>query len=101
MELGETLTVSTLIGVLRQAFGVCAVEHLTWQCKVLKPSMGAATGGVYRVSGSARLAGLDTRWSLILKILSPSGRGLSTAERDDVAHPLYWKREALWYQSNL
>jgi hypothetical protein len=39
-------------------------------------------------------------WSLILKIISPSGRGLSSAARDE-NHPLYWRREALAYQSGM
>jgi hypothetical protein len=62
--------------------------------------MGAATGGIYRLAGSALDTGLRLSWSAILKIVALDTPGTQAAfEGED--HPLYWKREVLAYTSGL
>lgn len=71
-----------------------------WRVEGVGTHTGAATGGVYRVAGSATDGGVQIPWSVVLKIVSlnaPGGRG----GFHDEAHPLYWKREALAYVSGL
>ena len=59
-----------LIDIVRQALGSRTVELADWRVDVIGGSMGAATGAVYRVSGSAIERGrgreVEVTWSVIL-----------------------------------
>jgi hypothetical protein len=98
-----------LADVVRKALGSetaeltgCRVDGVAGEYLVGAPT-GAATGGVYRVSGNVidpRKGGLEVPWALILKVVSFNTAG-SQLDFKDESHPLYWKREALAYQSGL
>jgi len=85
---------------------VCALlgrERTTierYQVRQLSGSSGAATVGVYRVSGTATDHGTPHEWALILKIIQPGVPVWNPAARE-IGHPIYWKREALAYASGL
>src|SRR5262245_8639165 len=51
--------------------------------------------GIYRLAGTAQVAKAVVPWSLVIKGSAP----LSEPDADDPAHPLYWRREPLLYQS--
>lgn len=76
------------------------VELLQWQIQAMSDWTGAATSGVYRLAGTGRDHGQEVAWSGVLKVLcqTPGGRVPASSEQD---HVLYWKREALVYQSGL
>jgi hypothetical protein len=75
-----------------------AIER--WQVRSASASAGAATDGVYRVSGTASDGGTLLEWALMLKILRPAAAAWNPAARE-IDHPIYWKREALAYASGL
>jgi hypothetical protein len=74
-----------------------AIER--WQVHPLSASSGAATAGIYRVSGAATDHGTRLDWALILKIIRPAA-AWNPATRE-IDHPIYWQREALAYQSGM
>lgn len=93
MTIQARLSRPIITDVLRQAAGDPHIEPADWFCEALKPGVGSATAGIWRVMVNANGA----QWPLILKIISA---GLSPASQT-ISHPLYWKREALAYQSGL
>ncbi len=90
----------TVTVLMRQVLGYQERELLKWQVHEVAGWNGPATRGVYRVAGTGRDQDREVEWSLILKVLSltPEGRALGVSEQE---HVLYWKREALVYQSDL
>lgn len=73
---------------------------LSWGYERLYRTSGTATGGVFRVTGTAEAGGATRPWSLILKVVSPAAWLAMTAGQPvEPSHPLYWKREVLAYQS--
>jgi hypothetical protein len=90
-----------LTGLARQALNDQTVEVVDWHYQTINVGRGSATGGMYRITGMAQNQGNPLTWSIMLKVLSASAHGNVPAERHDIAHPLYWKREALVYQSGL
>lgn len=86
--------------IARQALGSQTADLEEWRVEVVGAGMGAATGGIYRVTGRARDRGLGVPWSAMLKVVSLGTPGGQVASEDE-AHPLYWKREALAYASGL
>lgn len=74
------------------------VDH--WQVRPAGPSQGAATVGVYWVAGTARVGPTVHPWAVILKLIRPAANAHNPAALDP-AHPIYWKREALAYQSGV
>src|SRR5262249_60251637 len=77
-----------------QALGPGPGQPRGWRAERIRRGVGAATGGIYRLSGSAEQGGQSLPWSCILKVITPVG-----AAPVDPTHPLYWKRELLAYQS--
>ncbi|GLV53858.1 hypothetical protein KDH_07090 [Dictyobacter sp. S3.2.2.5] len=90
----------TVTMLMHQVSGRQEIELSRWQLQELPGRTGAATDGVYRLTGIGMDQDRELEWSLVLKVLSltPSGKA-STA--DKLEHVLYWKREALVYQSQL
>jgi hypothetical protein len=78
--------------------GSAAIER--YQVQSLSASSGAATAGVYRVSGTANDRDIRRDWALVLKIIRPAAAAWNPAARE-IDHPIYWKREALAYQSGM
>jgi Phosphotransferase enzyme family len=90
---------ATIAGVVRAALGNQA-ELTDWHIESINPGMGAATGAMYRVTGSALVDRQAVPWSSILKVLNLTASSTNPASRA-IDHPLYWEREALAYQSGL
>lgn len=90
----------TIAALMCQTLDSQEVELLQWQIQAMADWTGPATRGVYRLAGTGWDQGREVQWSLILKVLSqtPEGRALVSSSQ---AHVLYWKREALVYQSDL
>src|SRR5262249_15924746 len=95
------LNSENLTSLVRQALQNQAVRLVDWDIQANNVGRGSATAGVDRFSGAARDGDELLPWTLILKVLSPSAHGHVPAELSDSGHPLYWKREALVYQSGL
>src|SRR5262245_52807270 len=91
----------TLTRLVRQILHNQTVNLVDWHINAINVGRGSATAGVFRVNGTARDGDRLLPWALILKVLSPSAIGHVPAEAEHIAHPLYWKREALVYQSGL
>jgi len=66
-------------------------------CRTLQSGSGRSTGGILRWSGRAAVGGKVRRWSIILKIT----RDWQVPRSSDPDSPEYWKREYLFYRSNL
>jgi hypothetical protein len=85
---------------------VCATlgrESVTIERFAVQPlsaSSGAATAGIYRVSGTANDRDIRRDWAIVLKIIRPGAAAWNPAARE-IDHPIYWKREALAYASGL
>src|SRR5579883_476713 len=88
-----------LTGFVRQSLNSETLEIDEWHVQPLHNATGIATGGVYRVAGVGREQDGGREWSLILKVVRLTQTGRIAGE--DMAHALYWKREALAYQSDL
>jgi hypothetical protein len=90
------LDLPTLTGVVRQIVSSDYAAITEWQIHPIRSSRGAATGGIYWLTGAAREQSSVAEWSLVIKVVAPMPDA-----PDDPAHPLYWRREALVYQSGL
>lgn len=90
----------TIAALMDQILDCQKAELLQWQIQAMSDWNGAATGGVYRLTGTGRDQDREIEWSLVLKVLcqAPEGRAPGSSEQE---HVLYWKREALVYQSDL
>ena len=95
----DLLNPKVVSGLVQQVLGGQGYDSLHWHYKRLNRSVGIATAGIYRLSGAAQRADHDRAWSLILKVVSPSAAGAAGGLTEIESHPLYWKREALAYQS--
>ena len=91
---------TTLAQVVGNVLDTHTAEIEQWQVEPAGVSRGSATAGVYRVSGVARDGETASEWAVILKIIRPAASDFNPAA-DDMDHPLYWKREALAYESGL
>ena len=89
----EGIDRATLTPIVRRVLDNDAAEVLDWQCRSNHLPFNPATGGVYRVSGTAEEQGRELDWSVVLKVGGAGYMG------DDPADPQYWKREFLAYQS--
>jgi hypothetical protein len=86
--------------LMRQILGRQDIELLKFQVHRASDWTGPATRGVYHLTGSGRDQEQEVEWSLVLKVLSLTSEGSNPASSEE-AHVLYWKREALVYQSDL
>ena len=91
---------AVLTGAVCAALGRDTVAIERWQMRPAGASAGAATEGVYRVSGTATDRGTLLEWTLVLKVIRTAAAAWNPAARE-IDHPIYWKREALAYQSGL
>ena len=90
-------TVSVL---MRQVLGRQDIERIQFQVHRASDWTGPATRGVYHLTGSGWAQEQEVEWSLFLKVLSLRSEGHNPVSSEQ-AHALYWKREALVYQSDL
>jgi hypothetical protein len=90
-----------LAPVARAALGREDAEVAEWRWEPLRPSLGFATGGLFRVRGTARVRGTVVPWSAVLKALRAPRGTLRDAVAREPEHFAYWKREALAYGSGL
>jgi hypothetical protein len=91
---------SELTQVVGNMLGSDTVTLSAWHIEQLAGGQGPSTHAVYRISGIALDAGCEIPWSVVLKIITLS-KGHSEPFFADESHALYWKREALIYQSGL
>ncbi len=85
----------TLSGPVRILLGRMTAALIDWHSSPLVGGGDPKTAGVFRVAGRADDHGETLSWSLVLKVLRPTG------EDTDPTHPNYLKREVLAYQSGL
>jgi hypothetical protein len=87
-----------LTDVVSHMLGEVNVDLPTWSVASIDyPSVSPHSRGLFRVRGSANTSSGTTDWSLILKAFQL----VDDSPTSDEAHPFYWKREALAYQSGL
>jgi hypothetical protein len=88
--------------VVSQALGSpeAQIDLDSWQAQPATAGRGAATAGIYRVSGIARERDMPREWSIMLKLIRPGAAAWNPAARE-MDHPTYWKREVLAYQTGL
>ncbi|HET7767325.1 MAG TPA: phosphotransferase [Chloroflexota bacterium] len=90
-----------------------AVRVTDWQWEPLRSSLGIATAGLYRLRGSA-IPNADIKpsvsgdtslparnWSAVLKVIRPPHGTRHDAHVREPSHWAYWKREPLFYTSDL
>src|SRR5207247_1642930 len=102
----EVLEHTPLAPLVRQVLGEDRAELAAWDAAQIHGGIGSASGGVYRVTGTARTvrtAGTHPQptrlrpWSLVLKVLRAPVAG-TTYQALAVEG---WNREVLTYQSGL
>jgi len=92
------LSLAAVSALVCQALGEPGWDAPEWRYARIHMSHGWASAGIYRLSGTA-LSGSQRRdWSLILKVVTPLA-DMTPEQNEDQAHPIYWKREVLAYQS--
>ena len=92
-----SLDPATLRDPVRRLLGNATAEVATWGVRPLGQASAEATGGVYRVQGTASDRGELIRWSLVLKVC----RNPDSSDRVDPRAVFYWKREFLANNSGL
>ncbi len=94
----QSIDRAMLTPLVRRAMGSETVEVISWQPQRIYGGAGAASEGIFRLSGTALDQDETLPWSLILKLihLYPDSPGVS-----DPSSWIYWKREVLAYQSGL
>jgi hypothetical protein len=73
-----------------------------WRTERIDRGVGPATGGLFRLAATLREGEAEYEQTVVLKVVSPAAWRRMVTDPDDPAlhrHPLYWKREALAYQS--
>ena len=91
---GPALDARMLATPVRCAVRSETVEIVAWRSHPLRG--GSETPeGLYRVTGTGRDQGATVPWSIVLKIVQPSG------DYAEATHSYYWKREVLAYQSGV
>jgi hypothetical protein len=97
----RALEPATLDAVAGAALAAAA-RVVEWRWERLGTSLGLGTGGLFRVHGTASLAGgTPVPWSAVLKVLHPPSGTRHDASAREPSHWAYWKREPLAYGSNL
>jgi hypothetical protein len=89
----DSLDRGAIAGQVRAALGHAAADVADWDCRLLRQGVNAATGGVYRVSGTAAVGDAVVPWSLILKVARAGANALGDSA--DPADASYWRREPL------
>ena len=85
-------------GLVSQALGGQGWDTPHWRHTRIHLSAGSATGGIYRLAGTAERGSEQHDWSIILKVVVPLA-GMTPEQNEVQSHPIYWKREVLAYQS--
>lgn len=87
--------------VLVSVTGRQDAELIDCTTEPLRGSTGAATAGVCRIAGTARIAGATHQFTLVRKQFRPLTSGPHAKGARDPRHWAYWKRELLAYQSGV
>jgi Phosphotransferase enzyme family len=96
----RNLQISDLQPIVRQVLNRPTAELVDWKIQRMGGGVSEYTGrsfGIFRVNGTARVDDQEQPWSAVVKVFGPSDH----SELNDAAHPGYWKREVLAYQSGL
>ena len=94
----QTIDRPTLTPLVCHALDRESVDIIDWDHSQIHGGagdQGRGLVGLYRFAGHCRDQNEVIPWSLILKIVN------SSSDAEEPAHPLYWKREVLAYQSGL
>lgn len=97
-NISEQLDRDLLRSVALQAAGRQTGVVSTWDVQPIDyPNVSPTSRRLYRIRGTGHDQDRAYTWSLVLKVFvrPPADRAC------DIAHPLYWKREALAYQTGL
>src|SRR5207248_1546273 len=87
------LTPAVLSGVARQVTSRPLLTLTGWHWRQLHGGVSPTTGGVYRVWGTGRDENDEHAWSVILKLVRPTGGSADPSRHD------YWRRELMVFQS--
>lgn len=68
-----SIQVDILLPIIQRAHGDQVTEIRDWKCEQLSSGIGG--GAIYRFSGQGQVRSDAVNWSVILKILKPSGKG--------------------------
>jgi hypothetical protein len=88
------ITPEYLAPLIQQALGEPSAQPGQWGLEKLKGGLEIGSN-IFRLAGTATVAGGDQPWSMILKTIQPE------AEFNDPSGYRYWKREALAFQSGI
>jgi len=100
----ENLNASHLEVPLRSLAAPERARPVDWQVEKIKGGVGnPVSAGLYRASGRLRVNGETRDFSMVLKVIqSPARLGfINLGEGEDQQHWNYWRREPLFYQSEL
>ncbi|GKU78420.1 phosphotransferase [Paenibacillus sp. L3-i20] len=89
--------IEQLYGCLSDVFGEKAIERLTITCDHLSyDTLNFTTSGIFHLHGFASIMKERLPWSIIVKVIKSD-----SAEKDQLEHHNYWRREALIFESKL
>lgn len=95
---------AALTTAVRRALREPAAALMDWMVTPLAHRViNQVTGGLWRVSGAALVAGTPVAWSLVLKVLRLAAADVASefAPSTIPSHWNYWRREALAYSAGL
>ena len=90
---------ATLVAVVGAAVGGPVDQLGEIRCESSYRPFNTATGGLQRLTGTARIGEVRTAWSVIVKTVQTSDGPVGGAS--DPWHPHYWAREALLYEARV
>ena len=92
-----------LTEIVREVLGDGMAEVIEWSFEEVGTAGVPSTGGIYRFSGDARIGSDRMRWSVFLKVLvwADLSERFGSDLAADPQSALYWKREALFYESDI
>lgn len=97
-----SLPPETIASPVQQLLGEESAGIGDWHCRAIHGGLGVSSTGVFRVAGTARIAGSSLPWSLVLKAIRPPAPDSPTARMElEEGHVIFWRREANAYQAGL
>jgi hypothetical protein len=85
---------SSLTDLVRRVVGSDTAVVESWAGERVSTGLASSTEGIYRLSGTSSDHHQTQSWSTIVKVLRQA------TDQSNIASPVYWKREALVFQSS-